>query len=314
MRNQTFDFNATTTSVLEGLDLTGKTVIVTGSTGGMGYEIARALSLKGADVTVIGRTEEKVKMAVDKLTAETGNSFDYGVLELNKFDTIKDFCEEWLEKHDKLDILINNAGIMCTPFELTKEGYEMQFATNHLGHFLLSNLLTEALIKAAPSRVVSVASSAHFLCSVNFEDFHFKNRPYSPVQSYGQSKTANIWFASEYNRRFASKGVKAFSLHPGGVQTNLSRHMNEEVMSELMDEIKKLKKSEGYKTVEQGAATACYAATAPELNDKGGEYLVNSHIATLGEYTNENHAAHAYDKEGECKLWDISNELLGTTF
>lgn len=314
MKDRKFNWSDTTTTVLEGIDLKGKNAIVTGSTGGMGFEIARALSVHGANVTVIGRTEEKALNTIEKLKELTGNAFEYGILELDKFETVRRFCDKWLKTHEKLDMLINNAGIMCTPFELNEDGFEKQFATNHLGHFLLTNLLTGALLKAAPSRVVSVSSAGHFTCAVDFDDINFTNKKYSPVAAYGQSKTANVWFAYEYNKRYSENGINAYSLHPGGVQTDLGRYLDKESLDELIQEVSRLKSSEGGKSLEQGAATACYAATAPVLIEHGGRYLVNSHLATPGEYMDENHAPHAYDDDGALKLWEVSNVMLGTDF
>lgn len=145
MKTRRFDWNATSSSVLEGIDLKDKNVIITGSTGGMGFDMAHKLSEHGANVTVLGRTEEKARAAVEKLRKLTGNDFEYGVMELDKFDTVKAFARQWKENHYYLNILIKNAGIMGVPYTLTKEGFELQFATNHLGHFLLINLLIKVL-------------------------------------------------------------------------------------------------------------------------------------------------------------------------
>ena len=314
MTTTEYGFHSTTDDVLEGIDLTGKTVIVTGGTSGIGFETARALAAHGADVTIISKSAEKGEKTAEELENLTGKKVEYGVLELHKFDTVKYFAHEWLNAHDSLHILINNAGIMTTPFGLTDEGYEMQFATNHLGHFLLTNLLRSALLNAKQARVVNVASAGHHTDPVYFDDIHFKNKAYSPVAAYGQSKTANVWFAYELNKRFQDKGIASFSLHPGGIQTKLGRHLTKEVLAELMAEVNRLKGAEGLKSPQQGAATSCWAATAPELEGKGGLYLANCNITTEGNEMDNTHASHAYDEAGAAKLWEVSNEMLGTDF
>lgn len=314
MKERKFDWNATSSSVLEGIDLKGENAIITGSTGGMGFDIAQRLSEHGANVTVLGRTEEKARVAVEKLRELTGNNFEYGVMELDKFDTVKAFAKQWKESHERLDILINNAGIMGVPFTLTEDGFELQFATNHIGHFLLTNLLVEHLEKGTSSRVISVSSNGHWVCPIEFDDIHYKNREYSEIHAYGQSKIANVWFANEFDRRFKDKGIRAFSAHPGGVGTKLGRYLTEDSMKNVMAQVRKLESDEPGKTIPQGAATAVWGATAPELEGMGGLYLINSHISTEGTDVDECHAPYAYDESSEKKLWEMSNKMLGTDF
>ena len=315
MDKSIFGFDSTTDEVLAGIDLTGKTIIVTGASGGLGEETARAMAAHGADVTILARSQEKLNAAATRIFESTGNKVKIGVLELHKPDTIRAFAKNWLSHHDKLDILVNNAGIMMCPMTHTEEGWELQFATNHLGHFLLTNLLVPALKKSRSARVISVASGGHNVASVDFDDINYDHRTYSAVEAYGQSKTANIWFSNELDRRLKSDGIRSFSLHPGGINTDLGRHLTPEIYEELMEIIRTRGNGEGSnKTIAQGAATSCYAATSPELNGKGGLYLVDCDIAKPGEHVTRNHAPWAYDVKGAVKLWELSNELLGTNY
>lgn len=311
---QKFSFDSTTDDVLAGIDLAGKNAIVTGATSGIGYETARALAAHGANVTITARTLEKGQQAATQLKSDTAKDVDCLALELNKFDTVKKAAQQWLGKGKDLHILVNNAGVMMTPYELTDEGYEMQFATNHLGHFLFTNLLRPALIEAKGARVVNVASAAHHTDEVYFDDINFKAKDYSPIAAYGQSKTANVWFANEFDKRFKDRGIRSFSLHPGGIQTNLGKHLNEDIMAELMATIKRLKGGEPTKTTAQGAATSCWAAASPDLDGKGGLYLANCQITTEKNEMDNGHAAHAYDSAKSAKLWEVSNTMLQTDF
>ena len=312
--NRKFNNKSITEDVLKGISLIGKVAIVTGCTSGIGYETARALATHGANVTIIARSAEKGQKAITELKKTTGKIFEYGILELDKVPSIRKFAQDWLNKHNKLDILINNAGIMGTPHILTDEGYELQFATNHLGHFLLTNLLAPTLEKGEGARVINLSSNAHHVCPVDFKDINFTNKKYSTIQAYGQSKIANIWFTNEFDRKFKNKGIRSFSMHPGGIGTNLGRYLTEETMDEVMVEVRRLKSSAPSKSIPQGAATSCWAATSPELDGKGGLYLLNSHIATAGTNVDECYVSYAYDEQSEKTLWKVSNEMLGTNF
>ena len=309
-----FDSTSTTDDVLSGIDLGGRTAIVTGASGGLGEETARALAAHGAYVTIVARSQDKLDAAAARIKEATGHEVETGTLELHKPATVRAFAEKWLADHDKLHILINNAGIMMCPLTRTKEGWELQFATNHLGHFLLTNLLVPALKNAASARVVSVASAGHNVATVDLDDVNYERREYDPIEAYGQSKTANVWFASEFDKRFQSAGIRAFSLHPGGIQTDLGRHLTEDVLKELLELIRARGGEEGGKTIPQGAATSCYAATSAELDGKGGLYLVDCQVARAGNSITADHAPWAYDETGAARLWDVSNKLLGTEF
>ena len=189
---------------------------------------------------------------------------------------IKASAKAFLSRYDRLDLLINNAGIMACPFDKTEDGFELQFGSNHIGHFYFTNLIMPSLINAAPSRIVSLSSLGHRTSPVEFEDIHFENRDYEKWSAYGQAKTANALFAIGLNKRFADRGVEAFSVHPGVIATRLGRHMTKEDFDRILSENQpnkddgEGKSSGGMKSIEQGAATSCYAATAPELSGKGG--------------------------------------------
>lgn len=311
----TFGKTSTTDDVLAGIDLSGKTAIVTGASGGLGEETARALVAHGANVTILARSQEKLDAAAARIKNATGRDVETGTLELHKPATVRAFVENWLSSHDTLDILVNNAGIMMCPLSRTDEGWEMQFATNHLGHFLLANLMVPAMKKSGSARVVSVASAGHAMASVDFDDIQYEHRDYDPIDAYGQSKTANVWLANEMDRRFKDDGIRAFSLHPGGIQTDLGRHLTPDVLERLMEIVRSGGGGNGeYKTIPQGAATSCYAAASPELNGKGGLYLVDCAVAEAGDDLFANPAKWAYDSEAAAKLWDVSNEMLSTEF
>jgi NAD(P)-dependent dehydrogenase (short-subunit alcohol dehydrogenase family) len=256
-----FGSESTAAEVVAGVDLTGKRAIVTGGSSGIGIETARALAAAGADVTLAVRNAEAGRNVAEDITATTGNA-DLRVAELDLAvpRSIAAFVGGWT---GPLDVLVNNAGVMAIPdLQLTPEGWELQFATNHLGHFALAVGLHDALAKAsAGARIVSLSSRGHLRSPVVFEDINFASRPYEPLVAYGQSKTANVLFAVEASRRWADEGVTANAVHPGAVATtNLSRHVDP-------DELERIKAAGvyQYKSVEQGAATSVLVATSPEL-------------------------------------------------
>lgn len=315
MAERSFDAESTASEVVAGLDLSGVSAIVTGASGGLGAESARALAERGARVTITARDGAKAEGVAAQIRASTGNEkVDVMSLELTNLDSVRAFAKEFAARHDRLNVLLNNAGVMACPLERTSQGWEMQFATNHLGHFLLTGLLAPMLIASAPSRVVNVSSRGHRFSPVLFDDLHFEKTPYDKWVAYGQSKTANVLMALELDRRLVGKGVRAFGLHPGGIQTELGRHLDEDDIKELMSRAP----SGGFlwKTVESGAATSVWGCTAPELEAKGGLYLDDCQIAS--ERTSDDdpggYEAWALDPEAAKRLWTISEELVGETF
>lgn len=310
-----FGFHSTNEEVLNGIDLTGKTVLITGGSDGLGKETARALASKGAEVTIAARNSQKMKSAADELTDLTGKKIDTGIVELDKPESIRSFATNWLLNHKKLDILINNAGIGGRPLSRTKEGFELQFATNHLGHFLLTNLLLPALKASGNARVVNLSSRGHRGATVNLEDVNFEHRDYDQTQAYSQSKTAVLWFSNEFNRRYQSENIHSFAIHPGAIKTQLNKNMPKDQVDAVVKAYESLNLIQ---TVEQGTATCCWAATSKELDGKGGLYLCNCNISGLAKDVKDpvdpGYASHAFDEEGEKSLWELSNKLLHTDF
>ena len=223
-----------------------------------------------------------------------------GVLDLTSLASVRAFASWLLERHPRIDLLVNNAGVMVTPFERTADGFEMQFGTNHLGHFLLTGLL----LPAAPGRVVNLSSGGHRASDIHWEDPNYETRPYDKFEAYGQSKTANILFSVELDRR----GVPSYSVHPGMIATELGRHMTKEDMQSLRDRASQSPTGglPGYKSIEEGAATSVWAATAAELAGQGGAYLEDCRVSEA--------MAYARDPEAAARLWALSEELVGDRF
>ena len=314
----TFGFATTTDEVLEGVDLTGQVVVVTGASGGLGLETSRALAAHGAHVVMAARDSGKNAAAVEAITAKhPAADLAPMTLDLASLTGVRAFADEFLNRYDQAQSLINNAGVMCTPFGHTADGFEQQFGTNHLGHFLLTNLLVPALVAGAPARVVSVASAGHQMGNVDFDDPNFERREYNGWESYGQAKTANILFALALDKRLAAKGVRAVSLHPGGIQTELGRYMSPEDIKWLTDRIKAGPGGATFqmKTVASGAATQVWAATSPDLDGVGGIYLEDCGIAhPMGEGSGRGYAPYAVDADAAERLWAMSERMVGQTF
>jgi NAD(P)-dependent dehydrogenase (short-subunit alcohol dehydrogenase family) len=313
-----FDRSSTSDEVLEGLDLGGRVILVTGASSGLGAESARALATRGASLVLGGRDLAKTEAVAASIRAAVpGARVEVGELHLERPESVRAFASELLARHPKLHVLLANAGVMACPLTRTAEGFELQLATNHLGHFLLGALLAPALRAAAPSRVVAVSSAGHGFSPVVFEDLHFERRPYDKWKAYGQSKTANILFAVELERRLAPRGVHAFALHPGMILTELGRHMKAEDV-ELMRERARQREARGQssrKTIPQGAATQLWAATAPELEGRGGLYLEDCQVSGVEPCPGGiGCQPWALDPAAAARLWSVSEALLGQGF
>ena len=313
-----FGHDTTTDEVLEGIDLTGKWALVTGGSGGLGAETARALASKGARVVIAARDVAKGEAVAQGIRKSTGNdAIEVAALELGSLASIRAFAELFLARHDALQILVNNAGVMACPFAKTSDGFELQFGTNHLGHFLMTGLIAPALLRGAPARIVSVSSRGHHNSPVVFDDIHFERRAYDKWLAYGQAKTANVLFAVELERRLGARGVHSNALHPGVILTELSRHMHREDYEHLR---KRAAPSGGLKmkSVATGAATSVYAATAPELEGRGGLYLEDCGIAAINDVDAATSSggvrSYALDAEAARRLWAISEESVGQRF
>jgi NAD(P)-dependent dehydrogenase (short-subunit alcohol dehydrogenase family) len=295
-----FDIHSTAADVIAGIDLGGKRAIVTGGASGIGVETARALAGAGAAVTLAVRDTVAGERVAAEIRGTTGAQVDVARLDLTDRTTIGAFTSAW---EGPLDILVNNAGIMATPETYTPEGWELQFATNHLGHFALALGLHEALAAAGAARIVSVSSSAHFRSPVIFDDLFYRFMPYDPWAAYGQSKTANVLFAVEATKRWAADGIVANSLMPGAIETNLQRHSGGMRTPQ-----------EDRKTTQQGASTSVLLATSPLLEGIGGRYFVdNQEAVVVDRPTNDmtGVAPYALDPANAERLWDVSLGLLG---
>ncbi|MGK8503229.1 SDR family NAD(P)-dependent oxidoreductase [Nocardia asiatica] len=301
-----FSAESTAAEVIAEIDLTGQRAIVTGGASGIGIETARALAGAGAEVTLAVRDlNAGRRTAADLVGATRNEKVRVAPLDLADRASVAAFVAAW---EGPLHMLINNAGVMAAPLTRTPEGWEMQFATNHLGHFALATGLHRALAAAGSARVVSVSSSAHHRSPVVFDDIHFERRPYDPWSAYGQSKTANVLFAVEAYRRWAGDGVTVNALMPGGIRTNLQRHVSDE-------ELARLRAAAGghmtWKTPEQGAATSVLVAASPLLDGIGGRYFEDCNEAEVGVLSARNGVAgYALDPEAAAQLWKVSHQML----
>ncbi|MEU1886067.1 SDR family NAD(P)-dependent oxidoreductase [Micromonospora sp. WMMD987] len=302
-----FDASSTALEVVRDVDLTGRRAVVTGGASGIGVETARALAAGGADVTLAVRDLDAGQRAARDITATTGNDrLLVAPLDLADQASVAAFVATW---DGPLHLLIDNAGIMASPERRTAEGWELQFATNHLGHFALATGLHRALAAADGARIVSVSSAAHLRSPVVFDDIHFRQRPYDPWQAYGQSKTANVLFAVEATRRWADDGILSNALMPGAIQTNLQRYVSAE-------ELERMRSASGggaatWKTVEQGAATSVLVATSPLLDGIGGRYFEDCQQAAPNQPgTRTGVAAYALDPAAAERLWTVSEQTL----
>jgi len=321
-----FGFESTAAQVAAGVDLGGKTAVVTGGSGGLGAETARVLASRGARVVIGARDVAKgEKVAAEIRSASPKATVEVDALELGSLPSVRAFASAVLAKHPAIHLLVNNAGIMACPLGRTEQGFELQFGTNHLGHFLLTGLLLPALRKGAPARVVCVSSSGHRFSTVHLDDPNFEKRDYDKWQSYGQAKTANIWHALELDRRESGRGVRALAIHPGMIVTELGRHLTSDDISAMRARVAAAAEKAGpdatpgasrWKTVEQGAATQIWAATAPELANRGGLYLEDCHVTGPSRDLNASngYAPWALDADGAAKLWPLSEKLVGASF
>lgn len=316
-----FGFASTADEVLADKDLKGRTVLVTGGYSGLGQETARAMAAKGAHVILSGRDATKLSAAADEIATATGARVDTLVADLGSLKSIRAAGKEARDRFDKIDILINNAGVMASPMGHTADGFETQFGTNHLGHFQLTKELMPLIGKGERQRIVNLSSRGHHFGGVDFDDPNFERRDYDKWRSYGQSKTANILFTRGLEDRFGGRGIHAYAVHPGGIQTNLGRHMTDEDRQWMMARIQKLAeesteaKPQGWKTIPQGAATSIWAATADELEGEGGVYCEDCHVAEVDD-TNPTGGVRSYalDKDGADRLWALSEMLVGESF
>jgi NAD(P)-dependent dehydrogenase (short-subunit alcohol dehydrogenase family) len=320
-----FGRDTTTDEVLEGMDLSGRRFVITGAASGLGRESARALAAHGASVTLLARSTERANEAVAEVGAMVrGADLEPGIADLGDLDSIRAFAESYLAGHDAVDVLINNAGVMACPLGRTAGGFETQFGTNHLGHFLLTALLYPALRAGERPRVVTLTSAGHSRADVDLKDPNFERAEYSAWVAYGRAKTANALFARELALRAGPSGLLSFAVHPGVIVTDLGRHLTDDLLHEMADFARRRSAAatEGgesrdlhFKTVEAGAATQVWAATTSALASHNGAYLADCGLGVLGADPGVNgFMPYLLDDDHAAALWELSERLVGQRF
>jgi NAD(P)-dependent dehydrogenase (short-subunit alcohol dehydrogenase family) len=313
-----FGAESTTDEVLAGVDLTGRRALVTGVSAGLGVETARALAAHGAQVVGAARDLDKARRATAGI-----EGLELIELDLASLASVRAASAALVEAGRPFDLVIANAGVMACPQGQTVDGFETQFGTNHLGHFLLVNRI--AALLGEGSRVVSLASSGHRFADVDLDDPNFERTPYDPMVAYGRSKTANILFAVEFDRRHRARGVRAAAVHPGGIQTELGRHFGEGQLEALVERINRDQAAQGlppfqFKTVPQGAATSVWAGVVASADSVGGRYCENCHVSEIAPDghaitpVSEGVRAYALDLENAKALWAKSEAMVGERF
>jgi len=319
-----FGATSTTDDVLRGVDLAGRRILVTGVSAGLGVETARALAAHGATVVGAARDLKKAVAATAEVRAQAANGGSLELIELDLADlgSVRAAADKLNAKGEMFDVVICNAGVMATPFGKTKDGFETQFGTNHLGHFVFVNRIA-GLIKDG-GRLVNLSSAGHRFSDVDLEDPNFERSEYTPFGAYGRAKTANILFAVEFDRRHKARGVRGAAVHPGGIMTELGRHMTDEMRQAMLDNITAATRASGgpafeWKTIPQGAATSCWAAVVAPGNEVGGLYCEDCHVAepaaeSAGMDTRGGIRAYALDADRARALWALSEKMVGETF
>ena len=317
---------STTEDVLSGINLRGKRILVTGVSAGLGLETARALAAHGAQVVGAARDLSKAEAATAQVrndAAVNGGGFELIELDLADLKSVRACADRLLAQDEPFDVVIANAGVMATPFGHTADGFETQFGTNHLGHFVLVNRIAR-LIRAS-GRLINLSSAGHRFSNVDLEDPNFERTPYEPFIAYGRSKTANILFAVAFDKRHRGRGVRAAAVHPGGIQTELGRHLDSSQMQQIIEGINQQLAEEDqgpfqWKTIPQGAATSVWAAVVAPADEIGGRYCENCHIGHIVpdhvtiNAVNEGVRGYALDPENAEALWKKSEELVGESF
>jgi NAD(P)-dependent dehydrogenase (short-subunit alcohol dehydrogenase family) len=318
---KTFGATSTTDEVLDGVNLRGKRVLVTGVSAGLGVETARALFAHGADVVGAARDLVKAKAATAEVrtAASNGGKLELVELDLAALDSVRACADELVDDGKPFDLVIANAGVMACPFGKTADGFETQFGTNHLGHFVLVNRIA-SLMKPG-SRLVNLSSAGHRYSDVDLDDPNFERSPYDPWVAYGRSKTANILFAVEFDRRHKGEGIRAAAVHPGGIRTELSRHIGEEGMKQLLERVNAQTRAAGepdfkFKTIPQGGATSVWAGVVAAANDVGGRYCEDCHVAEIEPDATKRAGVKPYalNPETAKALWAKSEEMTGEHF
>jgi NAD(P)-dependent dehydrogenase (short-subunit alcohol dehydrogenase family) len=322
----TFGATSTTEDVLAGINLTGKRILVTGVSAGLGIETARSLAARGAQVIGAARDLNKAKTAtaqIRKDAAANGGSFELTELDLASLKSVRACADRLMARGQPFDVVIANAGVMATPFGHTADGFETQFGTNHLGHFVLVNRIA-SLIRSG-GRLINLSSAGHRYSNVDLQDPNFESTPYEPMVAYGRSKTANILFAVAFDERHRGRGVRAAAVHPGGIQTELGRYAEPGRIEKLVEQINAQLAAQGkgpfqWKTVPQGAATSVWSGVVASADEIGGQYCENCHVGKVVPddvpiaVISEGVRAYAVDRKNAEALWKKSEELVGESF
>src|SRR5271154_1621814 len=321
-----FGATSTTDDVLSGVNLKGKQILITGVSAGLGVETARSLAAHGAQVVGAARDLNKANAATEQVrkdAAANGGSFELVELDLANLKSVRACADRLLAKGELFDVVIANAGVMATPLGHTADGFETQFGTNHLGHFVLVNRIA-SLIRDS-GRLINLSSSGHRFSNVDLEDPNFEHTSYEPFVAYGRSKTANILFAVAFDKRHRHRGVRAAAVHPGGIQTELGRYLDSSRMQKMVEQINQQLATDGkppfqFKTVPQGAATSVWAAVVSPADDIGGRYCENCHVGRIVPDDvaitpiSEGVRGYALDATNAEALWRKSEELVGESF
>jgi len=322
----TFGATSTTDDVLSGVNLKGKRILVTGVSAGIGVETARSLVAHAAEVVGAARDLNKAKAAteqVSKAAAANGGSFSLIELDLANLKSVRACADQLLENGEAFEVVIANAGVMATPFGHTADGFETQFGTNHLGHFVLVNRIA-SLIRDG-GRLINLSSAGHRYSNVDLEDPNFERTTYEPFVAYGRSKTANILFAVAFDKRHRDRGVRAAAVHPGGIKTELGRYVEPGRLEKVIGEINQQLAAQGkgpfqWKSIPQGAATSVWAAVVAPADEIGGRYCENCHVgnvvpddATITAVS-EGVRGYAVDVKTAEALWKKSEEMVGESF
>jgi len=321
-------FGATTTTeeVLSGVNLQGKRILVTGVSAGLGVETARSLAAHGAHVVGAARDLTKAETATTQVRRDAAahrGSFELVELDLANLKSVRASADGLLAKGEPFDVVIANAGVMATPFGHTADGFETQFGTNHLGHFVFVNRIAPLL--RAGGRLINLSSSGHRFSNVDLVDPNFDHTPYEPFVAYGRSKTANILFAVAFDRRHRGRGIRAAAVHPGGIQTELGRYLDPSRLETMVDQMNQQLAAEGkppfqFKTIPQGAATSVWAGMVAQADEIGGRYCENCHVGRVvsDDVTisaiSEGVRGYALDPTTAEALWKKSEEMVGESF
>jgi NAD(P)-dependent dehydrogenase (short-subunit alcohol dehydrogenase family) len=319
VKAKNFGETSSTDEVLEGVDLSGQRVLVTGVSAGLGAETARALAAHGAQVVGAARDLEKARAATRRVRAEAANGGGLEIVQLDlaSLGSVRACADALLAEGKRFDLVVANAGVWAPSFSKTADGFETDFGVNHLGHFVLVNRI--APLMKPGSRLVNLSSGGHRRADVDLDDPNYERTTYDPFLAYGRSKTANVQFAVEFDRRHRTNGVRATAVHPGIVQTELGRAMGPDAIQRIIDQVNAAYLAAGrppaqWKSIPQGAATSVWAGVTAKADEVGGRYCENCNVAELTTDVPWGVRAYALDPERAKALWAKSEEMVRERF